>query len=88
MANMRDTKNPMPEQAPDIRNKNFGEVALGYDEAAAIDEAKRCLNCKNMPCVQGCPVNVRIPEFVAMVAEGNFAEAARIIKSTIPNLRV
>jgi len=82
MANMRDTKNPMPEQAPDIRNKNFGEVALGYDEAAAIDEAKRCLNCKNMPCVQGCPVNVRIPEFVAMVAEGNFAEAARIIKST------
>ena len=82
MANMSQHKNPMPEQAPDVRNKNFSEVALGYDAAMAIDEAKRCLNCKNKPCVSGCPVNVRIPEFIALVAEGKFAEAAEVIKTT------
>lgn len=82
MANMRLDKNPMPEQAPDERNRNFSEVALGYTAEMAVDEAKRCLGCKNMPCVAGCPVNVRIPEFIALVAEGKFAEAAAVVKST------
>lgn len=82
MANMRLDKNPMPEQAPEIRNQNFSEVALGYTAEMAIDEAKRCLGCKTMPCVSGCPVNVRIPEFIALVAEGKFAEAAAVVKST------
>ena len=63
MANMSMTKNPIPEQEPLVRNKNFDEVALGYTEEVAIDEAKRCLNCRQHPCVNGCPVNVRIPEF-------------------------
>ncbi len=75
-------KTSMPEQAPDIRNKNFKEVTLGYTEEMAIGEAKRCLNCKNMPCVQGCPVNIHIPEFIAKVAEGNFAEAYKVIALT------
>lgn len=82
MANMRLDKNPMPEQEPNVRNKNFKEVALGYTAEMAIDEAKRCLNCKNQPCVSGCPVNVRIPEFLSLVAEGKFMEAAEIVKST------
>lgn len=82
MANMSLTKVPMPEQAPDVRNKNFLEVAQGYTEEMAIEEAKRCLNCKNKPCVSGCPVNVRIPEFIAKVAEGEFEEAYKIITST------
>ena len=68
MANMRLDKNPMPEQEPNVRNKNFKEVALGYTAEMAIDETKRCLNCKNQPCVSGCPVNVRIPEFLSLVA--------------------
>lgn len=76
------TKTPMPSQDPNVRNKNFKEVALGYTEEMAIGEAQRCLNCKNKPCVNGCPVNVRIPEFVAKVAEGDFAEAYNIITST------
>ena len=75
MANMSMTKNPIPEQEPLVRNKNFDEVALGYTEEIAIDEAKRCLNCRQHPCVNGCPVNVRIPEFIAKVAEGEFEEA-------------
>ncbi|NLF80853.1 MAG: dihydropyrimidine dehydrogenase, partial [Clostridia bacterium] len=82
MANMRLDKNQMPEQEPNIRNKNFNEVALGYTEEMAIDEAKRCLQCKNRPCVAGCPVNVKIPEFIALVAEGKFLEAAEVVKST------
>ena len=72
----------MPEQDPNVRNKNFLEVSTGYTEEMAINEAKRCLNCKNKPCVSGCPVNVRIPEFIAQVAQGNFLEAYKIIKST------
>jgi len=72
----------MPEQEPLVRNKNFDEVALGYTEEMAIDEAKRCLNCKNARCMTGCPVAVRIPEFIAKVAEGDFDEAYRIITST------
>ena len=82
MANMRMDKNPMPEQEPLVRNKNFEEVAQGYTAEMAIDEAKRCLNCKNAKCMTGCPVAVRIPEFIAQVAEGNFDEAYKIITST------
>ena len=72
MPNMRLTKNPMPSQDPNVRNKNFKEVTLGYTEEMALDEAQRCLNCKNMPCVSGCPVNIHIPEFIKKVAEGDF----------------
>ena len=82
MANMRLDKNPMPAQDPNVRNKNFDEVALGYTEEMAIDEAKRCLNCKNPKCVSGCPVNVRIPEFITRVAEGDFDGAYEVITST------
>lgn len=72
----------MPEQDPNVRNKNFKEVALGYTPEMAIEEATRCLNCKNKPCVAGCPVNVRIPEFVEKVAAGDFAAAYEIVAST------
>lgn len=82
MPNMSLTKVPMPEQDPNVRNKNFLEVAMGYTEEMAMEEASRCLNCKNKPCVSGCPVNVRIPEFVAKVAERKFEEAYEIITST------
>lgn len=86
MPNMTPNKNPMPAQAPDIRNKNFSEVALGYSEEAAIDEATRCLGCKNMPCVSGCPVKIHIPAFIKEVAAGNFEEAYNIIteQSSLP----
>ncbi len=79
MANMSLTKNPMPTQDPNVRNKNFEEVALGYTPEQAIDEAKRCLNCKHKPCVGGCPVKINIPAFIAEVANGNFEEAYQII---------
>ncbi|NCB28830.1 MAG: NADPH-dependent glutamate synthase [Clostridia bacterium] len=82
MANMNPKKMPMPEQAPDIRNKNFEEVTLGYTPEMAIEEATRCLNCKHKPCVAGCPVQVQIPEFIALTAEGKFLEAAAKIKET------
>ena len=82
MANMRMTKNEMPEQDPIVRAGNFDEVALGYTPEMAIDEAKRCLNCKNPACRTGCPVAVRIPEFIAKVAEGEFEAAYEIITST------
>ena len=82
MANMSLTKVPMPEQDEVLRRENFDEVALGYTEEMAIEEAKRCLNCKNMLCRTGCPVNVRIPEFIAKVAEGDFYAAYDIITST------
>ncbi|MDE7105169.1 MAG: NADPH-dependent glutamate synthase [Ruminococcus sp.] len=86
MPNMSLTKNEMPVQASDVRNKNFSEVALGYTEEQAIDEAKRCLNCKNKPCVTGCPVQIDIPAFISEVAEGNFEEAYKIItkSSSLP----
>jgi len=71
----------MPEQDPVTRSTNFKEVALGLTEAAAIEEAGRCLMCKNRPCVRGCPVRVRIPEFVGAVARGDFAAAARILRT-------
>ena len=76
--NMSLTKVPMPEQAPDVRNKNFEEVALGYTAEMAMEEAARCLNCKNKPCVSGCPVNVPIPGFIEKVAEGDFEAAYEI----------
>jgi len=82
MANLSTTKTPMPEQKPEERIQNFKEVALGYTEEMAKEEATRCLNCKNRPCVSGCPVNVRIPDFIAQVAEGNFEEAYKIITAT------
>ncbi len=82
MPNMSLKKVPMPVQDPQVRARNFQEVALGYDEIMAVEEATRCLNCKHKPCVSGCPVNVRIPEFIAQVAAGNFEEAYQIITST------
>jgi len=82
MANMNPKKLPAREQDPNVRNKNFNEVSQGYDEAMAMEEASRCLNCKHKPCVSGCPVNVRIPEFVSLVAEGKFMEAYEVIRST------
>ena len=72
----------MPEQDPNIRNKNFEEVATGYTEEMAIEEATRCLNCKHMPCMKGCPVMVQIPDFIKLVAEGKFAEAYHKIQET------
>ena len=77
--NMNPLKNPMPAQDPKIRNGNFEEVALGYSAETAIDEAKRCIGCKNRPCVAACPVNIKIPEFIAKVAEGDFEGAYQII---------
>ena len=75
------TKVPMPEQDPNVRNKNFSEVALGYTVEMAMEEATRCLNCKNKPCVGGCPVNVPIPEFIEKVAAGDFEGAYEVITS-------
>ena len=82
MANMSLKKNPMPSQDPNVRNKNFDEVALGYTEEQALDEAQRCLHCKNKPCMQGCPVMVHIPDFIAEVAKGDFEAAYQIIAAT------
>ncbi|MDO4742662.1 MAG: NADPH-dependent glutamate synthase [bacterium] len=82
MANLSLTKTPIPEQDPNIRNKNFDEVSTGYTEEMAVAEASRCLNCKHRPCVNGCPVNVKIPDFIAEVAKGNFETAYNIIKQT------
>ena len=82
MPNMNPKKNPMPSQDPAVRRRNFDEVALGYTEAMAIDEAERCLNCKNMPCVSGCPVGIAIPSFIQKVKTGEFEEAYRIISES------
>ncbi len=86
MPNMSQKKNPMPVQDPLIRARNFEEVALGYAEDTALNEAARCLNCKNMPCVSGCPVNIRIPAFIEKVREGDFEGAYKIIteSSSLP----
>ena len=86
MANMSLKRNEMPTQDPVVRGKNFDEVALGYSEEQAIDEANRCLNCKNMPCVDGCPVKIHIPEFIAKIKDGEFEEAYQIItkSSSLP----
>lgn len=79
-------KHEMPTQAPEVRAKNFKEVALGYSEETALAEAQRCLNCKNRPCVGGCPVNVHIPDFIAKIKEGDYEGAYREISlsSTLP----
>ena len=82
MANMSLKKVPMPEQDPKVRARNFQEVTLGYTEEMAVEEAGRCLGCKNPKCVEGCPVNVRIPEFIAKVRERDFKAAYEIITST------
>ena len=86
MPNMSLKKNPMPHQDADVRNKNFEEVALGYTAEQAVDEAERCLNCKNKPCVNGCPVMVHIPEFIAKIREKDFEGAYQIIaeSSSLP----
>ena len=86
MPNMSLEKNKMPSQEPDVRNKNFDEVALGYTAEMAIDEANRCLHCKHRPCVSGCPVQVDIPEFIEEVKNGRFEEAYQIISrsSSLP----
>ncbi len=82
MANMTLVKTPMPEQDPKVRARNFKEVAIGYTAEMAIEEANRCLGCKKPACVEGCPVNVRIPEFIKKVQEGDFKAAYEIITST------
>ena len=82
MANMILTKTAMPEQDPKVRARNFQEVTLGYTAEMAINEANRCLGCKNPKCVEGCPVNVRIPEFIKKVQEGDFKAAYEVITST------
>lgn len=82
MANMSPCKTPVSEQLPEVRNKNFSEVCLGYTPEEAIEEAKRCLNCKHKPCISGCPVNVKIPEFIALMAEGEFEKAYLKITET------
>lgn len=82
MPNMSLTKTPVAEQEPLVRNKNFQEVTLGYTPQEAMEEAQRCLHCKNRPCVEGCPVNIHIPEFIAKVAEGDFKAAYEIISDT------
>ena len=80
--NMSLKKNPMPSQDPNVRNKNFAEVATGYTTEMAIDEAKRCLQCRNPKCMGGCPVHIHIPEFIALVAEGKFEEAYQVISKS------
>ena len=82
MPNMNPKKNAMPSQPADVRRTNYDEVALGYTEEIALDEAARCLNCKNMPCVSGCPVNVRIPDFIAKIRERDYEGAYRVISES------
>ena len=74
--------NEMPHQEPLVRNKNFLEVATGYDAQTAMDEALRCLHCKHKPCISGCPVQIHIPDFIAKVAEGDFEAAYQIISES------
>lgn len=80
--NMSPNRNKMPHQEAIVRNKNFKEVTLGYTEEMAIDEAKRCIQCKNPKCMGGCPVNIDIPKFIGLVAEGKFKEAYEVISKT------
>lgn len=77
--NMSQVKINMPEQASDVRNRNYEEVSLGYTVAMAQKEATRCLNCKHRPCVSGCPVNVNIPDFISEIVRGNFENAYQTI---------
>lgn len=82
MPNMSPKKAPMPAQDPNVRNKNFFEVTTGYTEEVAVEEAQRCLNCKNKPCVSGCPVHIDIPSFIKEVANRNFAGAYDVISES------
>lgn len=82
MPNMTPKKTPMPEQDPNVRNKNFEEVSLGYTDEMAAEEAQRCLHCKNQPCVSGCPVGVRIPDFIGCISKGDMEGAYQTIKMT------
>ena len=82
MPNMDPKKNPMPTQSAEVRAHNFDEVALGYTEDIALQEALRCLNCKHMPCVSGCPVNIHIPEFIQKIQEGDFEGAYQVIQKS------
>ena len=82
MINLEKTKNPMPQQDPMVRNRNFEEVATGYTEEMAINEAMRCLKCRKKPCTRGCPVKIHIPEFIDAVSKGEFEEAYNIISET------
>lgn len=82
MPNMQPEKTKMPEAEPQVRNKNFEEVALGYTAEMAVNEANRCLNCKHRPCTKGCPVGVKIPEFISHIQKGEFLQAADTIKQT------
>jgi len=82
MANMSLQKNPMPSQDPVVRSGNFNEVALGYTEEQALDEAARCLQCKTKPCMKGCPVMIQIPEFIKKIEEKDYEGAYQIIAAT------
>ena len=82
MANMDPKKTPMPSQEPQIRNHNFDEVALGYTPEMAVNEAKRCLNCKNKPCVSACPVCIDIPAFIQQIANEDFDKAYEILSQS------
>ena len=82
MYNKSLVKLPAREQAPEVRRRNFQEVSQGYDEAMALEEATRCIGCKNAPCMTGCPVNVHIPEFIAHVKAGEFDKAYDVIRQT------
>ena len=82
MINLEKTKNPMPQQDPMVRNRNFEEVATGYTEEMAVNEAMRCLKCRKKPCTKGCPVKIHIPEFIDAVSKGEFEEAYNIIAQT------
>ena len=90
MINLKEIKNPMPEQDPKVRARNFKEVAEGYTPEMAINEAMRCLKCRTKPCTKGCPVMIKIPDFVAKVAEGDFEAAYQIISedSALPRICV
>lgn len=86
MANVSMKKNEMPAQEASVRNSNFMEVTLGYTEDQAIDEAQRCLNCKNKPCMEGCPVQINIPEFIQAIKQKDYEESYQIIScsSSLP----
>ena len=82
MINTKNEKNPMPEQRPEIRRRNFKEVSTGYTSETAVNEALRCYNCRTAPCMSGCPVNIKIPDFIKEVSKGNFEGAYEIISET------
>ena len=76
------TRNPMPEQPPEVRAHNYEEVTLGYTPEQAMAEAARCLQCVKPVCIRGCPVNINIPGFLQLVEDGDFRGAVNLIKET------